>query len=232
VTAVRLGETALTWRVEEDVLYAAVPDLPEGDYGITVEFDAGEPAVWSWHVYRDCPSKAFRDVSTGAWYHSAVDFAVKNGLMNGVAADRFAPESGFTRAMLVTVLHRAAGTPKAKAAPFTDVPAGQWYAEAVNWAYETGIVNGVAPDRFDPEAPITREQLVTILFRYAGDEARASLDTFPDAGEVSDYAREAMSWAIARGLVNGIARDDTAYLSPRGGATRAQVAAILMRFLT
>ena len=233
VTAVRLGETALTWRVEEDVLYAAVPDLAEGEYEITVEFDAGEPAAWTWRVGRDCPSKAFRDVSTSAWYHSAVDFAVKRGLMNGVAADRFAPESGFTRAMLVTVLHRAAGTPKAAAkAPFTDVPAGQWYAEAVDWAFETGIVNGVAPDRFDPEAPITREQLVTILFRYAGDEARASLDSFPDADEVSGYAREAMSWAIARGLVNGIARGDTAWLSPRGGATRAQVAAILARFLT
>ena len=232
VAAVRLGETALTWRVEGEALYAAVPDLAEGDYEITVEFDAGEPAVWPWHIFRDCPSKAFRDVSTVAWYHSAVDFAVKRGLMNGVAADRFAPESGFTRAMLVTVLHRAAGTPKATAkAPFTDVPAGQWYAEAVDWAYENGIVNGVSPDRFAPEAPITREQLVTILFRYAGDEARASLDAFPDAGEVSDYAREALSWAIARGLVNGIARDGAAYLSPRGGATRAQVAAILMRFL-
>ena len=232
VTAVRLGETALTWRAEENALYAAVPDLAEGDYEITVEFDAGEPAVWPWRVYRDCPSKAFRDVSTEAWYHSAVDFAVKRGLMNGVAADRFAPEAGFTRAMLVTVLHRAAGTPKAAAkAPFTDVPDGQWYAEAVDWAYENGIVNGVAPDRFDPEAPITREQLVTILFRYAGDEARAGLDGFPDADEVSGYAREALSWAIARGLVNGVARGDTAFLSPRGGATRAQVAAILARFL-
>ena len=234
VTAVRLGETALTWRVEDGVLYAAFPDLTEGDYEITVEFDAGEPALWPWRVYRDCPSKAFRDVPADTWYHGAVDFAVKNGLMNGVAADRFAPEAGFTRAMLVTVLHRAAGTPKAAAkAPFTDVPAGLWYAEAVDWAYETGIVNGVAPDRFAPETPITREQLVTILFRYAGDDgSRAGLDAFPDAGEISGYAREAMSWAIARGLVNGVGKGDTSYLSPRGGATRAQVAAILMRFLS
>ena len=234
VTSVRLGEAALAWRVEDETLYAAVPALSEGEYEITVEFDAGAPAVWPWRVYRDCPSARFRDVPQAAWYHSAVDYAVQNGLMNGVGGDRFAPESGFTRAMLVTVLHRAAGLPgKASETPFTDVPAGQWYSEAVAWAYETGVVKGVAPDRFDPGAAISREQLVTILFRYAGDDgSRADLSAFPDADQISSYAREAMSWAIARGLVNGVARaDGVTTLNPRGGAARAQVAAILMRFL-
>ena len=93
------------------------------------------------------------------------------------------------------------------------------------------IVNGVSDSRFAPDAAVTREQLVTILFRRAGDGARADLSVFPDAGEISGYARDAMSWAVARGLVNGVSRDGAALLSPRGGATRAQVAAILMRFL-
>ena len=104
-------------------------------------------------------------------------------------------------------------------------------AQAVAWACENGIVNGVSADRFAPDAPVTREQLVTILYRYAGGGETADLSVFSDAGTVSDYAREAMSWAVARGLVNGIARDGDVILSPRGGATRAQVAAILMRFL-
>ena len=135
--------------------------------------------------------------------------------------------------MLVTVLHRAAGTPAAAApAPFTDVAAGAWYAEAVAWAYENGIVNGVSADRFAPDALITREQLVAILFRYAGDDGqRAPLAVFPDAPEISAYARDAMSWAVAHGLINGIDRGGSVTLSPRGGAARAQVAAILMRFL-
>ena len=114
---------------------------------------------------------------------------------------------------------------------FADVAADAWYAEAVAWAYENGIVNGVSDSRFAPDAAITREQLVTILFRRAGDGARADLSVFPDAGEISGYARDAMSWAVARGLVNGVSRDGAALLFPRGGATRAQVAAILMRFL-
>ena len=232
VTAVRLGEDELAWRVEDDTLYAAVPALAEGDYALTVEFNAGEPALWPWHIFRDCPSAVFRDISPEVWYHSAVDYTVKNGLMNGVGGDRFAPDAGFTRAMLVTVLHRAAGRPAAQSpAPFADVAADAWYAEAVAWAYENGIVNGVSDSRFAPDAAVTREQLVTILFRRAGDEARADLSVFPDAGEISGYARDAMSWAVARGLVNGVSRDGAALLFPRGGATRAQVAAILMRFL-
>ena len=232
VARVRLGGDDLTWRVEDASLLVSVPALAEGEYEVTVEFDAGDPVAWPWRVYRDCPSAPFRDISLDAWYHSDVDYAVKHGLMNGVASDRFAPESGFTRAMLVTVLHRAAGTPEAPSpAPFADVAADAWYSGAVAWAYAAGVVNGVAPDRFAPDAPVTREQLVTILYRYAGGSEAADLNVFPDAGEVSDYAREAMSWAIARGLVNGIARDGATVLSPRGGATRAQVAAILKRFL-
>ena len=136
--------------------------------------------------------------------------------------------------MLVTVLYRAAGSPKAPAScPFTDVESGRYYSDAVAWAAQEGIVNGIAPDRFAPDTFITREQLVTILFRWAGDDGvRADISAFPDAEFVSRYARDAMAWAVGRGIVNGVGSGTTSTLSPRTGASRAQVAAMMMRFLT
>ena len=233
LTSARLGEAPLDWRQEDGVLIAAVPELSPGDYQITLEFDAGEPLTWDWQV-RECPSAVFRDVPLRTWYHSAVDWAVENKLMNGMASDRFEPQGDFTRAMLVTVLYRAAGKPAApETSPFADVAPGKWYAKAVAWAAREGIVNGMAPDRFAPDAPITREQLVTILFRYARDDGvRADLNAFPDADSVSKYARTAMAWAVGHGIVNGVGSGGSATLSPRDGATRAQVAAIMQRYLT
>ncbi len=174
----------------------------------------------------------FDDVSENAWYKDAVDYAVTNGLMNGTGNNQFEPESSMTRAMLVTVLWRYAVEPLEGENSFTDVPAGQWYTEAVAWAAHNGIVGGVGDNKFDPNGNITREQMAAILFRYANllgidTGARADLGTFPDSGEVSAYAADAIKWAVAEGLLNG----SDGRLLPQGKATRAQVAAILMRFI-
>ena len=139
-----------------------------------------------------------------------------------------------TRAMLVTVLYRLAGTPECGAGTaFSDVAAGRWFSRPIAWASETGLVNGVGQGRFAPEEPVSREQLVTILWRYTaaqgGDTtASAELSAFADANTVSSYARTAMAWAVGAGLVNGTSATQ---LSPRSGASRAQVAAILMRYI-
>ncbi len=231
--AVRLGRTKLTWTMAGQTLRVTVPKLTPGDQAVRLEFDNAKALTWTWHV-RKCPSEGFADVRRGVWYHSSVDWAVDRKLMRGVAADRFDPDGSFTRAMLVTVLYRASGSPAApEKCPFTDVAPGRWYSRAVAWAAKQGIVKGVSPDRFEPDAPITREQLVTILYRYAGDDGtRTERSAFPDAADVSAYARTAMSWAVGRGIVNGIGSSGTSYLSPRTGASRAQVAVIMTRYLS
>lgn len=181
-------------------------------------------------------SSQFSDVSANAWYTSAVQYAVEHGLMAGVGNNRFGPEEPMTRAMLVTVLWRYAGRPEAGKNPFTDVPAGQWYTEAVTWAAENGVVSGVGNGRFAPNGNITREQMASILFRYAkltglDTSKRGELAGFPDEGQVSSWAREALSWAVGEGIISGTAEGGRTILKPQGNATRAQVASILMRFI-
>ena len=142
-----------------------------------------------------------------------------------------------TRAMLVTVLWRYAGQPQAAANPFTDVPGGEWYTQAVAWAAENGVVNGIGGGKFDPNGRVTREQAAAILFRYAqkvgaASAERADLSGFPDANAVSDYASDAMRWVVAEGIIGGSREyDGRDWLKPQGSATRAQVAAILMRYI-
>ena len=149
-------DAELTWQMSGETLTVDVPVLQPGDYALSLEFDQDKRLAWTWHV-RECPSAAFRDVPSGVWYHSSVDWAVENGLMNGMAADRFEPLGGFTRAMLVTVLYRAAGCPAAPdACPFVDVEPGRFYSEAVAWAAGEGIVNGMDEAHFAPNSPITR----------------------------------------------------------------------------
>lgn len=183
----------------------------------------------------NCPSAAFTDVGLDLWYHSAVDFVVSHGHMNGIAADTFDPNGTATRAMLVTILHRASGEPKPTAAvPFTDVFAGAWYANAVAWAYNNEIVNGMTETTFAPDNSVTREQVAVILYRfaqYSGADvsARADLsEAFTDADDISGYATEALSWAVASGIINGYGET----VVPQGTATRAELAAMLMRFLS
>ena len=180
----------------------------------------------------DDTSTGFSDVAPSAWYAEAVRFAVARRLMNGVGNEKFDPEGSMTRAMLVTVLWRDAGSPAAGVNRFTDVPNGQWYTPAVTWAKDAGVVTGTSDTTFDPDGSITREQMAAILYRYANKNGydtakRGILTGFPDAGQVSAYAQEPLEWAVAMGLING----SDGYLLPQGNATRAQVSAILMRYL-
>lgn len=181
-----------------------------------------------------CPSRKFVDVNPKSWYHLYVDYAVTKGLFGGTSANTFEPESAMTRAMLVTVLWRYEGQPKGYQNIFVDVNAkdGSWYIDAVAWAAANDIVGGVGNNKFDPNGNITREQMATILFRYAQKKGfdtskRGDLSSFPDANKISGYATEALRWAVAEGLVNG----SDGKVLPQGNATRAQVATILMRFI-
>lgn len=178
----------------------------------------------------------YQDVQQGDWYYSAVSFAYYNGLMNGVADMLFDPNGTMTRAMLVTVLRRLDGGSADGTSPYTDVPEGTWYTDGVIWATENGIVNGVGNGKFDPNGTVTREQIATILYRYAAYRGvdvsdRASLDLFTDAGAVSDYARAPMQWAVQTKQISGRLDHKQLYLAPQSGGTRAEVATILMRFL-
>ena len=185
-----------------------------------------------------CPSSAYKDVpGVENWAHVGIDFVLKSGLFYGTSDTTFSPDGAMTRAMLVTVLYRLEGQPKVTAKnPFSDVADGRWYTDAVVWAAENKIVNGVGEGRFDPDGEITREQMAAILYRYSEfkgvtpSEGKFAAE-YPDAGKVSRYALTAMRWANAEKLINGTQRGSTVYLDPQGSATRAQVAAILMRFV-
>ena len=190
--------------------------------------EAYPTAVWK-------PSGYF-DVKPGSWYEQSVQYATEHGLMNGTGANTFEPESTMTRAMLVTVLWRYAGAPKPGANPFTDVPNGKWYTDAVAWAAENGVVNGVGDGKFEPDGSVTREQMATILYRYAqkvgiDTSKHTELSAFPDASRVSAYARAAMQWIVAEGVIGGSRENGQDWLNPQGNATRAEVATILMRFI-
>lgn len=184
------------------------------------------------HNGENCPSSRFYDVQLSDWFHESVDFAVSRGLFGGMSEDRFEPNIPMTRAMLATVLWRHAGQPSAGSNSFVDVPTNQWYSKAVAWAAYSGIVSGVGDNRFVPNANISREQIAVILYRYANingmdTSARADLSKFSDANKVSGYASNAICWAVAEGLIYG----NDGKLMPQGNADRAQVAAILMRFI-
>ena len=182
----------------------------------------------------DCPSAKFVDVNTKEWYHPYVDYAVTHGLFGGTGENTFEPETAMTRAMLVTVLWRYEGQPKGYENTFVDVNAksGSWYIDAVAWAAANNIVGGIGNGKFDPEGKITREQMATILFRYANwkgidTSKRGDLNTFPDGGKTASWAKEAMQWTVAEKIIGG----SDGKLLPQGSATRAQVATILMRFI-
>lgn len=176
----------------------------------------------------------FTDVDPNMWYADAVRYAVSKNLFQGVSATEFRPNVEMSRAMLVTVLYRMSGEKAAGSSNFADVKPDDWYAEAVSWAQETGVVQGVSDTSFAPNRAITREQMATILYRYAQrqgtvQEADVSvLSAFSDASSVSSYAIPTMSWAVQEGLLSGVGNQT---LAPGGFATRAQVAAILQRFL-
>ena len=176
---------------------------------------------------------AYTDIPTD-WAKEGICFVIENGLMVGTTSTTFAPKDTLTRAMLVTVLYRMAGSPAVDApSGFTDVADGQWYSDAIAWAAANGIVNGVGGNKFAPSEPVTREQLAAIFFRYAKAEAPEVdvLSGYPDAEAISTYARDAMAWAVSTGLVTGSKEADGTYLAPQGLAAREQAAAILMRYV-
>lgn len=179
--------------------------------------------------YRICYLLRYADADPNAWYHEALDFAVGGGYMNGVADDCFEPDGTLTRAMLATILYRMSGE-TGGSHPFTDVPANEWYADAVAWAYTSGVVNGTSATRFSPDAPVTREQTAAMLYRYAKHMeqdigASGDLSVFRDADKISEYAKVPMCWAVGQHIFNG---KENATLDPTGTATRAEIAQILL----
>ncbi len=177
-------------------------------------------------------SLPFTDVESSDWYYDAVQYVYENSMMSGTGDSTFSPNTTTTRGMIVTVLHRLEGCPNAAGTSFTDVDSGAYYATAVAWASSRGIVDGYGNGKFGPNDTITREQMATILYRYAvysgyDVSAKGDLSQFADQASVSSYAAEAMAWAVDVGLISGVGNNT---LAPRNGATRAQVAAILMRF--
>ena len=177
---------------------------------------------------QECHCQKFTDCNA-QWYHEAVDFTVANGLMQGMGNGRFDPNGTMSRAMVVTVLYRMAGSPQVDTpTTFTDVPADSWYTEAVAWAQSNGIVKGIQNDKFSPNGAVSREQLATMLWRYCGEpEATADLTAFNDASRISDYAQTAMYWVVSQGIFIG----DNGNLKPTAGTTRGEAACAIMRFL-
>lgn len=199
--------------------------MPSGSVSVEVTFvpiacDGGDR----------CPTHAFTDLSADAWYHEAVDYVLDNGLMGGYGSGRFGPNDTLSRAQLAQILYNREGRPAvSNSGAFNDVPGSMWCADAVTWANANGIVGGYGNGSFGPNDSITREQLAVMLWRYAGSPATShSLDRFTDADRIGGYARVAIAWANEHGIVNGYGNGT---LNPKGRATRAQVAQMLMNFL-
>lgn len=200
--------------------------MPGADVEVTASF------LWTGEIHIPM---SFEDVVETDWYHDAVHFVFEKGMMTGTSETTFSPKMEVTRGMIVTILHRLDGSPRAGLSTFPDVPVTSYYAGAVDWAHTNGIVSGYGGNEsgtFGPENNITREQLAAILYRYAGKKGydtavRGELTAFEDEGEISDYAREAMSWAVGTGLISGMGNGT---IAPASTATRAQAATILQRF--
>ena len=207
---------------------------PRGRVTITVTFRA-EGGVSDCRGDETCPMYGFEDLDMSAWYHDGIHYCIEHGLMNGVSDSSFAPNDTTTRAQIVTLLYRLEGEPDVdNAIDFTDVPEGEWYSDAVRWAAGEDIVEGYGNGLFGTNDPVTREQLAAIFYRYAvckGYDVSIGEDTnilsYEDFSDLSEYAVPAMQWACGTGIVNGTSEST---LEPQGNATRAQIAAILMRF--
>ena len=184
---------------------------------------------------RNCPIKHFRDTKYTEWYHEDLDYVVKKGLMNGVSSNEFEPHKSTTRAMVVTTLYRLENKPLVKSKNiFGDVEKNKWYTDAIIWANSQGIVLGYGDNTFAPDQPITREEMVTILYRYneykkysTHTNSPKKIQTFADCGEVSAWAFKAMKWACGEGIING----SDGLILPQYNTERCQIAAILHRFI-
>ena len=204
---------------------------------IIVIFDDPEPEKPGYETCErdeECPMSAFEDLNLKAWYHDGVHWALENGVMAGYGNGRFVPNGATSRAMIVTMLHRMEGGPIVVSdMDFADVEEGKWYTEPIRWAAANGIVSGYGKGKFGPNDELTREQLATILYRYAKTKGKgfkglwAFRLNYEDAADVSDWAYEALCWMTMNGIIQGL---DDGLLHPKGSATRAQVATMLMRY--
>ena len=187
-----------------------------------------------------CPSYGFSDVAgPNDWSHEGIDYCVRRSLMVGTGTGTFSPGMNCSRAQIVQILYNLSGDKTDYSRyylPFTDVAPGAWYYDAVAWAYTNNVVSGTSETTFAPNDVITREQMAVILYGYTAEFApeftgnAASLNTFPDAGSVANWAYAAMSWAVGNGLISGMGSGSVSYLAPQGSATRAQASAIIMRY--
>ena len=176
-------------------------------------------------------------MSQDDWFYAPVGYAYERGLFSGMDANHFDPGGSMNRAMLVSVLHRLAGSPASSGGPsFADVPDGQWYSQAVRWGAAQGITSGTGENAFSPSGPVTREQTVVMLYNYTEKylkksvTARADLSGYRDMDRVSAWARDALAWAVEEGIVSGVDSGGVRTLEPQRGATRAEMATMLRSF--
>ena len=233
-TYIDLTKYVPTWRGHTFIGWYTERSLMNKVSGVYLTKDMTVYALWRVDENPGTGVNPFTDVSEKDWFYSDVMFVYENGLMLGTSKTLFSPHGTVTRGMMATILWRMEGSPAPKGKNgFTDVEAGKWYADAITWTAENGIFAGYGKDKFDPDDPITREQLAAIFYRYAGYKGydltvKGNLDKFKDADKITDYAKTAMGWAVGSGLVKGKSGN---LLDPQGTATRAEIAAMLHRFI-
>ena len=223
-----------TWRGHTFIGWYSERSLTNKVSGVYLTKDMTVYALWRVDENPGTGANPFTDVSEKDWFYGDVMFVYENGLMLGTSKTLFSPHGTATRGMMATILWRMEGSPAPKGKnSFTDVEAGKWYADAITWTAENGIFAGYGKDKFGPDDPITREQLAAIFYRYADYKGydltvKGNLDKFKDADKITDYAKTAMQWAVGSGLVKGKSGN---LLDPQGTATRAEIAAMLHRFI-
>ncbi len=223
-----------TWRGHAFIGWYSERSLTNKVSGVYLTKDMTVYALWRVDENPSTGANPFTDVSEKDWFYGDVMFVYENGLMLGTSKTLFSPHGTATRGMMATILWRMEGSPAPKGKnSFTDVEAGKWYADAITWTAENGIFAGYGKDKFGPDDPITREQLAAIFYRYADYKGydltvKGNLDKFKDADKITDYAKTAMQWAVGSGLMKGKSGN---LLDPQGTATRAEIAAMLHRFI-
>lgn len=233
-TYIDLTQYVPTWRGHTFIGWYTERSLMNKVSGVYLTKDMTVYALWRVDENPNTGANPFTDVSEKDWFYGDVMFVYENGLMLGTSKTLFSPHGTATRGMMATILWRMEGSPAPKGKnSFTDVEAGKWYADAITWTAENGIFAGYGKDKFGPDDPITREQLAAIFYRYADYKGydltvKGNLDKFKDADKITDYAKTAMQWAVGSGLVKGKSGN---LLDPQGMATRAEIAAMLHRFI-
>ena len=233
-TYIDLTKYVPTWRGHTFIGWYSERSLTNKVSGVYLTKDMTVYAGWRVDENPNTGANPFADVSEKDWFYGDVMFVYENGLMLGTSKTLFSPHGTATRGMMATILWRMEGSPAPKGKnSFTDVEAGKWYADAITWTAENGIFAGYGKDKFGPDDPITREQLAAIFYRYADYKGydltvKGNLDKFKDADKIADYAKTAMQWAVGSGLVKGKSGN---LLDPQGTATRAEIAAMLHRFI-